>query len=244
MFPYTHICFANDTLGKINDETVLGAVFPDTVIAGFLEHGTTHNQAPALFRYLSGLGILGDFSRAVITHSTTPRGLDYYCDEKYLDYEKGYAFEMARPLVDKVIRSCNLPPEMGWWKAHNFIEMAADVWLYEKRPEFHGFLKKALNNQTLVLAISQVLSPFFDVPAAKMAMSFPLYGEYVTTGAVTSVELAKKYGMQTAKKHGINIDIIAAAKVIEEAVDIVDSTFPDFITHCQENVTELINNLR
>ena len=243
MFPYTHICFANDVLGKISDEIILGAVFPDTIIAGFLEHSTAHNQAPALHRYLNGLSVLGDFSRAVITHSTTPRGLDYYCDEKYLDYEKGYAFEMARPLVEKVIKSCNLPQEMGWWKAHNFIEMAADVWLYQKRPEFHGCLKKALNNQTLVLAISQVLAPFFDVPAAKLALSFPVYGEYVPTGEITPVEIATKYGMQTAKKHGITIDIMAAANVIEEAVDLVESSFPDFINHCQQNVSELLNNI-
>ncbi|WP_418792146.1 hypothetical protein [Phosphitispora sp. TUW77] len=243
MFPYTHICFANDVLGKISDEIILGAVFPDTVIAGFLEHNAAHNQTPALYRYLKGLGVFGDFSRALITHSITPKGLDYYCDEKYLDYEKGYAFEMARPLVKKVIKSCNLTEEMGWWKAHNFIEMGADVWLFEKRPEFHGYLKQALNNKTLILALSQVLSPFFDVPAAKLAMSFAIFGEYVNMDEITPVELAKKYCLQMTKKHGITIDIIESAKIIEEAVDIIEKTFPDFISYCQQNVAEMLEDM-
>ena len=242
MFPYAHICFAGDILGKTNDEIILGAVFPDTVIAGFLEHSVSHHQSAALHRYLNGLGILTDFSQAVITHGTTPEGLDYYCDEKYLNGEKGYAFEVSRPLTEKVIKSCNLPEEMGWWKAHNFIEMAVDLWLYERRPEFQGYLKRALDNRTMILAISHVLSPFFDIPVGKLAMSFPVYGEHVLTDEVTPEGLADKYAMQTAKRHGIEIDTTAAVKVIEEAVDIVDRTFPDFISHCEQRVAAMMKS--
>jgi len=243
MFPYTHICFAGDILGEVNNEIVLGAVFPDTVIAGFLEHGHTHRQSGAIYNYLNRLGIFNDFAEAVITHGTTPEGMDYYCDEKYLHFEKGYAFEMARPLVDKVVK-CGLPENMGLWKAHNFIEMAADLWLYNKRRDYRNSLEKALEDRDLILGLSQILAPFFNISVGKLVMSFPIYGEFVLTKEITPLELAQKFRKQTAKKHGINIDVHAAANVISEAVELVDESFPDFWHLCEHKVSELIINLR
>jgi len=243
MFPYTHICFAGDVFGQMNSEIVLGAVFPDTVIAGFLEHADTHGRCGETLAYLSGIGIFKDFAKAAVTHGTAPKGLDYYCDERYLDFTKGYAFEMARPLIDKVVKCCRLPEKMGWWKAHNFIEMAAELWLYERRPDYHGCLAEALDSSDVILAVSQVLAPLYNLPVAKMAMSFPVYGEYVLTGEVTSTGLAEKYGLQTAKKHGINIDAPGAANIIEEALGIVDRTFPAFFNNCKQKVGNLFENL-
>jgi len=142
-----------------------------------------------------------------------------------------------------VVKCCNLPESMGWWKAHNFIEMAAELWLYNHRKEYYGYLSEALDNRDMILALSQILAPFYDIPVAKMAMSFPIYGEYVLMNEVTPANLAVKYGKQTAKKHGITIDIPAAAGVIEEAVEIIDESFPDFMKACEQKVGALVKNL-
>ncbi len=243
MFPYTHICFAGDVLGELNNEIVLGAVFPDTVIAGFLEHAQTHQQCGEIYRYFMEAGLFGNFAAAAITHGTMPEGLDYYCDEKYLDFEKGYAFERARPLVDKVVRCCRLPDRMGWWKAHNFIEMAAELWLYHRRQEYHGYLARALDDRPLIWALSRPLASFYGLSAAQMVASFPIYGECVLIAQVTPLDLAGKYGEQTARKHGIGIDVPAAACVIEEALEIVDRTFPEFFETCRQRVRNLIETL-
>lgn len=239
MFPYTHICFTKDVLGDPTSEKVLGAVFPDTVIAGFLEHGETHRRCAQLHNFLARVGSFQNFAKAAITHGTAPCGLDYYCDEKYLDFPKGFAFEQARPLVDKVIKACKLPEEMGWWKAHNFVEMGCELWMYNNRRDCYGYLAKALDNRDLILAISELLAPFFDIPVGKIAMSFPIYGEYVLLGEVTSPKLAEKFSLQTLKKHGINIDVPAAADVIEEALVIVDKTLPDFLASCTTEVKKI-----
>jgi hypothetical protein len=243
LFPYVHICFANDVLNKINDEIILGAVFPDIVIAGFLNHSDTHGRCGEIHSFLTGTGNYIDFANGAITHGTIPEGLDYYCDEKYPDFEKGYAFREAHSIVDKVLKCCHLPEEMGLWKAHNFIEMAADLWLYNKRTEFHGYLSKALNNREAILEISDSLSLFYNIPTAKIAMSFAIYGEHVNLGSVTSIELAKKYHIQTLKKHDISIDIKGAANVIEEAVEIVNQTMPEFLNFCQVQVTSLLDSI-
>lgn len=239
MFPYTHICFTKDVLGDLNSELVLGAVFPDTVIAGFLEHGETHRRCAQLHSFLSRVGSFQNFAKAAITHGTSPQGLDYFCDEQYQEFPKGFAFEQARPLVDKVVKACNLPEEMGLWKAHNFIEMGCELWMYNNRQDCYGYLNKALDNRDLILALSELLAPFFDLPVGKIAMSFPIYGEYVLLGEVTAPKLAEKFSLQTKKKHGINIDVPAATDVIEEAFAIVDKTLPEFMAHCTTEVNKL-----
>lgn len=243
MFPYTHICFAKDILGDLNSEIVLGAIFPDTVIAGYLDHFDTHGRCGALHSYLTGIGIFNNFADAAITHGTAPRGLDYYCDEKYLNFEKGYAFEQARPLVNDVIKCCHIPEKMGWWKAHNFIEMAADLWLFERRKDCHGYLTKALDNQDLILALSQVLAPFYDISTAKLAMGFPIYGEFVLVDEMTAAKFAEIYGKQMSKKHGISIDVAGTADVIEKARAIVGKTFPEFLQSCNQEVSSLVSTL-
>lgn len=242
MFPYTHICFAKDVLGDLTSEMVLGAVFPDTVISGYLEHGETHRRSAQLHSFLSRVGLFQNFAKAAMTHGTTPEGLDYFCDEKYLDLPRGFAFEQARPIVDKVVKACKLPEEMGWWKAHNFIEMSCELWMYNNRRDCDGYLTKALDNHDLILALSELLSPFFDIPIGKVAMSFPIYGEYVLLDEVTAPKLAEKFQLQTKKKHGINIDIPAAAAIIEEALVIVDKTLPEFMDYCTTEVKKLFKD--
>lgn len=242
MFPYTHICFAKDVLGDMTSEMVLGAVFPDTVIAGFLEHSETHRRCAQLHNFLSRVRLFQNFAKAVITHGTTPHGLDYYCDEEYHDFSKGFAFEQARPLVNKVIKACKLPEDMGWWKAHNFIEMGCELWMYNNRQDCYGHLAKALDDRGLILSLSELLAPFFDVPVGKIAMSFPIYGEYVLLGEVTAPKLAEKYGLQTKKKHGINIDVAAAADVIEDALVIVNQSLPEFMAFCTTEVKKLFTD--
>ncbi len=243
MFPYTHLCFARDTLGNISNEVVLGAIFPDTVIAGFLNHSDTHQNSEALHNYFKRVGVFRDFSRGVITHATDLKGLDYYCDEKYENYEKGFAFEIAKPLVEKVVNLCGIPEEMGWWKAHNFVEMGSELWVHKNRPEYHGLLEKALSDVDLIMALSQVLAPFYDVSTAKIAMSFPIYGEYVLMKEVTPLELARKYHKQTLKKHGINLNLHAVASVVEEAEEIVAQSLPEFLQSCDRNVKNVFKNL-
>lgn len=237
LFPFTHILFARNILGKLNNEIILGAVFPDAVISGFIDHEETHQKNLELYNYLNRTGVFRDFARAAITHGTRPKGLDYFCDEKYIHFERGYAFETSRPLVNKVVKCCNLPEEMGLWKAHNFIEMAVELWIYQQNKSIYNCFAEALEDQNLILALSQMLAPFYDAPAAKVAMSFPVYGEYVIMPEVTPLELANKYAAQTYKKHCIKINVNDTAEVIEEALELIKPSIVEFLEYAKQQVS-------
>jgi len=241
MFPYAHICFARDVLGRLNHEIVLGAVFADTVIESPLTHEDTHRRAGELFAYLAGLGRHRDFALGAVTHSVVPAGLDYYCDEKYLHYERGYAFETARPLVPRVISCCRLPEEMGWWKAHNFIEMSAELLIYRQRGEAYHLLRDALADQDRIAGLSKALSDFYQVPPVDLAASFPAYGSHILLDAVTPLTLAEKYNRQMVHKHDISIDITGAASLIDEGQNLVTESLPGFWQHCTKQVKKIIS---
>lgn len=240
MFPYTHICFARDVLGRLNHEIILGAVFADTVITGPLSHEDTHRRAGELFTYLAGLGCHRDFALGALTHSIVPAGLDYYCDEKYLDFERGYAFETARPLVQRVISCCRLPEQMGWWKAHNFIEMAVELQFYRHRGDLYPLLREALADHTLITLLSTKLAGFYQVSAVELAESFPAYAGYILLNEVTSLALAEKYNLQMEQKHNISIDIDGAAEIIEAGLSLTEGTLPAFWQHCTDQVKILL----
>lgn len=240
MFPYTHICFAKDVLGRLNHEVVLGAVFADTVITGPLAHEDTHRRAGELFEYLARLEWHRDFALGALTHSVVPAGLDYYCDEKYLDFERGYAFETGRTLVSRVISCCRLPEQMGWWKAHNFIEMSTELQFYRRRGEAYHLLRDALAEHELIARLSTALAGFYQASATELAASFPDYGSFVLLNEVTPLSLAEKYDRQMQQKHGISIDVPGAANLIEEGVNLVEVSLPGFWRHCVDRVKNLL----
>lgn len=240
MFPYTHICFAKDVLGRLNHEIILGAVFADTVITSPLAHEDTHRRAGELFAHLNQLGCHRDFALGAITHSVVPAGLDYYCDEKYLDYERGYAFETARPLVPQVISCCRLPEQMGWWKAHNFIEMSTELDFYLRRGEDYHLLREALADHELTERLSRVLADFYQIPAAELADSFPSYGSFVLLDKITPLTLAEKYDRQMQQKHSISIDLPGAAGIIEDGKNLIESNLAKFWQYCTEQVKGLL----
>ncbi|MEW5921453.1 MAG: hypothetical protein AB1796_11020 [Bacillota bacterium] len=68
-----------------------------------------------------------------------------------------------------VITACNVSPGDGWWKAHNFIEMGVELFIFEKRPELLALLHKALTDTVLIgeicskIALSLVREPMLPV---------------------------------------------------------------------------------
>ena len=150
MFPVTHIWFGEKVLGELDNQSILGTIFPDMVISGCLDYDTTHKSGWKLYEFFKKEypEFLG-FARGTISHGVDPKGLDYYGDEKYRGIEKGYCFQKAMEIVDKVV-GCSIPKELGLWKAHNFIEMAIEVEIDELNPVAHAKMKAAMKDQRVL----------------------------------------------------------------------------------------------
>jgi len=241
LFPQTHVYFAERVLGKMNDAVALGSVFPDMAIGAGVHRDISHTSGLKMLKFLSADGELRDFAMANITHGVDPDGLDYYGDEKNPPSERGYCFEKGRTLVDSTIKACNIPPEMGWWKAHNIVEMGIEMRV-SASGNYGEYLYKAFQNSGLVVIVCDRLGEFFGrgyLPFAKRISQFPSYIDLTYT---TAESLAAKYDYQMYYKHSIHVNIAEVSKLIHQAAEMVDADIEDFFLSVTDKVRKTVLN--
>ena len=244
MYPQTHVYFAETLIGRRADQVSLGSVLPDLLVGVVFNHLEAHSKGAEIYNFLKKNRALPDFGLAVLTHGFIPKGLDYYGDEKYLDFEKGYSFEKARPLIEKTIEACNIPPEMGWWKAHNIIEMGVELRVgsaggYSER------LKSAFANRALVSEVNELLYTLWPDRDIRLAARVEKFTSLVEVEKPGVESLAQKYRVQMLIKHQTEIDTKKTAHLIYQAAEIVSSDITQFFQNVtasvQKNIEDLIS---
>ncbi|OAT81187.1 hypothetical protein [Desulfotomaculum copahuensis] len=228
MYPQTHVYFTHRVCGELSDALVLGSIFPDMAAAFTSNRQESHGKGGELLAGLGNDPSLYDFARGVITHGINPAGLDYYGDEKYLQYERGYCFEKSRPLVAETIRACNLPPRMGWWKSHNIVEMGIE--LRFSTSDYGSAISAAFRNEDLIEQISRRLAPYYAVKPQQVKQRMHNFSHYIEISSPTARSLAVKFDVQMFYRHRIHIDIERTAALICRAGELVEADLRDFFT--------------
>ncbi len=241
MFPITHIWFCRRVLGYSSNMTVLGSVFPDTVIKCSLTRDQTHNVGRELYKYFKEYkSEYLDFARAMATHTVNPRGLDFYADEGYGEGYKGYCFQKASAIEKEVIEACNIPDEFGLWKAHNFIEMGIEMNIAESERELMTVFHNGLADHCLIKEISSHLDKYYGLKDKSVAECFSRFTEFMELKDLSSFTLANRYNIQMQYRHGLKIDVSKCSGIIEKARIIVNDDFDDFICFCTDKVKTML----
>ena len=241
MFPITHIWFSRKVLGYMNNMTVLGSVFPDTVIKCCLTHNQTHNVGWELYRFIGEYRAdCLDFAKALVTHTVNPKGLDYYGDENYGSGYKGYCFQKAAEIEREVIEACNIPEKFGLWKAHNFIEMGIEMNIAYSNRELMDAFHDGLNDYSLERELSTILDKYYGLKDMTVCDCFSRFSGFMELKEVSSLTFAKRYNSQMQVKHGIEINIPKAGRIIEKCRSIVQDDFEDFIEYCTLKVETML----
>ncbi|MDD2481676.1 MAG: hypothetical protein WCY24_03215 [Lutispora sp.] len=240
MFPFTHIWFSEKVLGYSNNMTVLGSIFPDAFVSNKLSYEATHKTGWDIFHYFcQEKPELTDFIKSGVTHMVHPEGLDFYGDEAYNGAE-GYCFQKAADIVEEVIDACNIPKEFGLWKAHNFIEMAVELNILNKNHRLLEQLDYSLKDSILINQIRFSLERFYGVEPGSLKNGFKRFESFVFRDNINSHILSINYDHHMKNKHGINIDIDKASKIIDDAKLIIGKDFNNFIGITVENVKEML----
>ncbi len=241
MFPMTHIWFSRRVLGYLNNMTVLGSIFPDTVIKCCLTYDQTHNVGWGLYDYFREYAEeYLDFVKAAVTHTVTPKGLDFYGDEEYGRGYKGYCFQKAAAIEKEVIEACNIPDKFGLWKAHNFIEMGIEMNIAYSEKELMNIFHNGLTDTSLVYQLSSHIDKYFGLKDRSSASCFSRFTEAMELKDLSSLAFAKRYNTQMQMKHGISIDIPKCSNIIEKSRTIVQGDFDSFIDYCTEQVETML----
>lgn len=242
MYPQTHVFFAEKVLGFLSDALALGSIFPDIAAGVCSTRQDSHGRGTELLAASREDQDLFDFARGVITHGIDPKGLDYYGDEKYLSFERGYCFEKGRSLVEETIRACHLPPEMGWWKAHNIIEMGIELHIGSSGP-YGEVLVKTFANAPLIEKISRRMGRFYQLDPGVFLRRVHNFANYIDTSRVCARSLAACYDVQMFTRHRIHIDVEQVTGLILRAAEIVSADFPDFFAFVLRDVQKTLLEL-
>ena len=242
MYPQTHVYFAEIVLGKQGDDVTLGSIMPDMLIGRDFNHYEAHSTGAEMLAFLERHNSLLDFGKAVATHGFVPEGLDYYGDEKYLDFERGYCFEKARAFVQETVEACNIPPEMGWWKAHNIVEMGVEL-LVSSSGYYSERIKSALFNRCLIGEIDEMLHGLWKNNDLKFERRVERFAGFVEIERATADSLARKYQVQMQFKHQVEIDVPGVARLIDRAAESVNEDLAAFFDIASAMVKENINCL-
>ncbi|OPY60675.1 MAG: hypothetical protein A4E56_02553 [Pelotomaculum sp. PtaU1.Bin065] len=218
MYPQTHVYFAETVLGKQGDIVTLGSILPDMLVGKDFSHYEAHSKGVEIYNFAGKDDLILDLGKAVSTHGFEPKGLDYYGDEKYLDYEKGYCFEKARSFIAQTVEACDIPAEMGWWKAHNIIEMGVET-IISSTDYYSERIKTALYNRCLINKVDEILQELWEKNSLNFARRVEKFAGFVEIERATAESLAKKYYIQMQYRHHVEIDVKKVAKLINVAAE-------------------------
>jgi hypothetical protein len=265
LFPITHAYAVGRLVPAAGPLHILGAIFPDaaplalTRLAraeaapggrcagdgrganGAPTNGLTWDQAhrsgATLYAFLRERAPAGlPFAVGMITHGVMPAGLDYYGDQKYGDLEKGYAFEEARPYA-----ICHLPAAMGWWKGHNFVEMAIEWLIARQHPQLGTQVAQTLAQAREFAFLSAPLAAFFERDGLDLLRSLPAMVPFLALDRITPAALAERYQRQVQLKHGVEgIEVDQAAALIEEVAGAIQPRCWAFLQDVLEKIGAML----
>ena len=242
LYPQTHVYFSEILIGRQSDQISLGSILPDMLVGGCFNHSEAHSAGAGIYSFLVKYRSLLDFGQAVLTHGFVPKGLDYYGDEKYLDYEKGYSFEKARPFIQKTVEACNIPPEMGWWKAHNIIEMGVEL-LVGSFGDYSERLKSAFTNRSLISEVNEMFYALWRDRNVNFMNRVERFINLIELEKPSVESLARKYRVQMLIKHKVDIDTKKTAHLIYQAAESVTGDLSQFFENTARSVKKNIKEL-
>jgi len=226
----------------------LGALFPDNGLLIGGDRNATHGSGARLYSLALGMAPgedrrkLAEFARGALTHGVDPPALDYYSDEAYRGLERGYSFELARPYAERAAEICRLPTELGWWKAHNFVEMGTELVLARSWPELGSAASRLLADPEPLRGVIGLMSRELELGSPEFILeSFPRMLPFLVLEEVTPERLAVAYERQVRHRHEVKeIDLAGAAELLEECAADVEATFEEFLGYVEPRVAELM----
>jgi hypothetical protein len=239
VFPVTHIYFYSLLFPRHNAGAI-GAIFPDTTLLTGLRWPVTHKFALEIFNSLSPEVRAANLSflRGFLSHSVDSHGLDYYGDEKFGSYEKGYAYIKSTPIIPDVVRACRIPDTMGLWKAHNFIEMGIETLVARSNPDLTDWIEEVRQDNKEINCAAKFLSHQYNIPTEILEKSISEFFRFIISSG-DPLELAKSYKCVLGIRHGItNPDPEEIAQVIVKASELIKDEYMDFLMFCRNSFYE------
>ncbi|MFH1452728.1 MAG: hypothetical protein ABIH00_01955 [Armatimonadota bacterium] len=245
MFPATHLYILKKILKYPDDLNCLGSVFPDVMTSKRIKWHESHTGALSFYKSLPEhlkKKYIG-FFKGYFSHAVDTKGVDYYGDKKYKNFDTGYSFELGKKIEEDALNVCGVRKEASLWAAHNFIEMGVEIILTSEDKTLSPLIYNAVENAPR--EIIKFTAQYFKTEENIVKESLDRFLSVIPREAPDEAVLASKYAKVLKARHGVEkVDLNEVKSLIVEAKNIVKGSYKEFISFCVDNISKFINNFK
>ncbi|MCL2817460.1 MAG: hypothetical protein FWD39_03615 [Clostridiales bacterium] len=237
MFPLIHF-HLNKQLCAPTPFLALGGLFPDLGSFCGLERQRSHYMGRDFFSWCKTHALHAlDLAKGVFYHGSTPGCVDYYADECWPGGEKGWCFQKGLPFMPQVVQATCLPPEFVWWKSHNFVEMALELVINERRPRLRPELLALAEDKAAQGEAAALLSLYAGLDEAVLRGALGRIKEIFTIERVDPPAFAQSQARAFARRFGIHgASVPRMAALIEEIARSIEPECDGLLLAIQQNM--------
>lgn len=237
MFPATHLYILEKITGKADNYAVLGSVFPDVLVSEKISWHDSHYFIANFYKSLTSIERKKyvNFFKGCFSHAVDTKGVDYYGDKEYKDFGEGYSFKWGRVIEKDVARVCGFERSYALWPAHNFIEMAVELFAVSDDKTLSQRIYSAVKDPPR--GIIEKTADYFNMKPGDIKIIFKNFLNLIPPEAPSLRGLAEKYCLVLKRRHNVEgIEIDAIAGLIEKARSVIKKDYNNFINYCVLNI--------
>ena len=218
MFPLVHYFVNRQIYGSVPTLMALGGIFPDLAAGAGMNRDKAHEIGANFHTWCKNNAPEGiPLSIGIASHGINPHGVDYFSDEFWPGYKKGWCFLQGEPYMDMVAAATHLPADLIWWKSHNFVEMSYELITDSDYPQIKNELLTALYDTEAKKTAAQILSSYAGVPPEPIVDIFNNAPNIFAIDDISAEKLAFKQDLSYKIRHNINdADIDAMTKLLSK----------------------------
>lgn len=184
----------------------VGSILPDFICGMGFDRNFWHSRSADFLRFARGFSPEAEaLALGVRLHGDDGQGFDTFADEIWQG-KMGWCFLQCLPYIPDVILACNLPRALALWKAHNMVELAAELDLAAAYPYLGARLLEAVHTDAVLDEVGRALAANTNSPAEppKMRQILRSMNERFDVWETTAASCAVKYLQQLEKRHQVS----------------------------------------
>ena len=160
-------------------------------------------------------------------HSPTEKGADYYNH----DEKTGYAMRLGRKLttdMDRLLKIDNKDERLGL--AHTFVEVGADLYLAEVKPEVLDVYKESVEKGDMEEVV-YCLAGFFDKDTVSVKEAISRFFYFLTPDNFTGVDMITRNCLvpYISNQYHKQITSRGISELVNKAILLTKNTYLDFL---------------
>ena len=244
MFPIVHYHINKRLLPYMSHLSILGGLWPDLAVGVGMDRNQAHEMGDDFFKWCMDNNPEGkELAWGILLHGSTPKGVDYYADEFWPGYHKGWCFKIGKHYEPQVAQVTKLPENYTWWKSHNFVEMSYELITDKTYPHLKEELLEAVRTPSSIEAAAQILSQYTGVDPKDI---YRVFSRVPTTFAIEDVSpqlLSQKQCVSFNRRFNhYDADPVAMAELLKIMQAELADSYNEFMGFVEEQVAQMLTS--